>query len=240
MGFRQGGVMKKIILGLILTMAWTLISLYGYIDLTNKIDTVSRQMYKIKEYQDGVKLYLNNLSEDSMAINNYVDYNQDMLNMEINKINNNLKDLNTLINNNNNSMYKEIENLKEDFVGVNAGLGVLTGTHVIGLPEEDIIPVDEPIIPVVIEEIPEPVIYSCPKLNRSVNFGDYITNIDFNRSVSAVIGYDIIVGSIENIQVIEGKASSKLIKAITKYLNDAIPTTDMTVTDCYIPFKIEV
>jgi hypothetical protein len=240
MGYRQGGIMKKIILGLVLTVAWTIISLYGYFDLTNKIDTVSRQMYKIKEYQDGVKIYLNTLSEDSMAVSNYVDFNQEMLNIEINKINNNLKDLNNLILNNNDFIYQEIDNLKEEFVGVNAGLGVLTGTHVTGLPEEEIIFNDEPVIPVLLEETPEPIIYSCPKLDRSVNFGDYITDIGFNRSVSAVVGYDIVVGSIENIQVIEGKASSKLLRAITRYLNDAIPTTDITVTDCYIPFKVEV
>ena len=163
--------MKKIILGLVLTVAWTIISLYGYFDLTNKIDTVSRQMYKIKEYQDGVKIYLNSLSEDSMAVSNYVDFNQEMLNIEINKINNNLKDLNNLILNNNDFIYQEIDNLKEEFVGVNAGLGVLTGTHVTGLPEEEIIFNDEPVIPVLLEETPEPIIYSCPKLDRSVNFG---------------------------------------------------------------------
>ena len=106
--------------------------------------------------------------------------------------------------------------------------------------EEEAILNDEPVIPILLEETPEPIIYSCPKLDRSVNFGDYITNIDFSRSVSAVVGYDIVLGSIENIQVIEGKASSKLLRAITKYLNDAISTTDITVTDCYIPFKVEV
>ena len=47
--------MKKIILISVVTLAWTIISLYGYSNLNNKIDTVSRQMYKIKEYQDGVK-----------------------------------------------------------------------------------------------------------------------------------------------------------------------------------------
>ena len=137
-------------------------------------------------------------------------------------------------------IFDELKNIREEVLGVNAGLGVLTGTHVMGLPEEEAILNDEPVIPILLEETPEPIIYSCPKLDRSVNFGDYITNIDFSRSVSAVVGYDIVLGSIENIQVIEGKASSKLLRAITKYLNDAISTTDITVTDCYIPFKVEV
>ena len=239
--------MKKIILGLVLTVAWTIISLYGYFDLTNKIDTVSRQMYKIKEYQDGVKIYLNTLSDNYVSVSDYVDFNEENLNQEINNINNqiieirkNLYELDNLILNNDDFIFDELENIREEVLGVNAGLGVLTGTHVMGLPEEEAILNDEPVIPILLEETPEPIIYSCPKLDRSVNFGDYITNIDFSRSVSAVIGYDIVVGSIENIQVIEGKASSKLLRAITKYLNDAIPTTDITVTDCYIPFKVEV
>jgi hypothetical protein len=239
--------MKKIILGLVLTVAWTIISLYGYFDLTNKIDNVSRQMYKIKEYQDGVKIYLNTLSDNYVSVSDYVDFNEENLNQEINNINNqiieirkNLYELDNLILSNDDFIFDELENIREEVLGVNAGLGVLTGTHVTGLPEEESILNDEPVIPVLLEETPEPIIYSCPKLDRSVNFGDYITNIDFNRSVSAVVGYDIVVGSIENIQVIEGKASSKLLRAITKYLNDAIPTTDITVTDCYIPFKVEV
>jgi hypothetical protein len=239
--------MKKIILGLVLTVAWTIISLYGYFDLTNKIDNVSRQMYKIKEYQDGVKIYLNTLSDNYVSVSDYVDFNEENLNQEINNINNqiieirkNLYELDNLILSNDDFIFDELKNIREEVLGVNAGLGVLTGTHVTGLPEEKPILNDEPVIPVLLEETPEPIIYSCPKLDRSVNFGDYITNIDFNRSVSAVVGYDIVVGSIENIQVIEGKASSKLLRAITKYLNDAIPTTDITVTDCYIPFKVEV
>lgn len=239
--------MKKIILGLVLTVAWTIISLYGYFDLTNKIDTVSRQMYKIKEYQDGVKIYLNTLSDNYVSVSDYVDFNEENLNQEINNINNqiieirkNLYELDNLILNNDDFIFDELENIREEVLGVNAGLGVLTGTHVMGLPEEEAILNDEPVIPILLEETPEPIIYSCPKLDRSVNFGDYITNIDFSRSVSAVVGYDIVLGSIENIQVIEGKASSKLLRAITKYLNDAISTTDITVTDCYIPFKVEV
>ena len=239
--------MKKIILGLTLTVAWTIISFYGYFDLTNRIDNVSRQMYKIKEYQDGVKIYLNTLSDNYVSVSDYVDFNKENLNQEINNINNqiielrkNLYELDNLILSNDDFIFDELENIREEVLGVNAGLGVLTGTHVMGLPEEEAILNDEPVIPVLLEETPEPIIYSCPKLDRSVNFGDYITNIDFNRSVSAVVGYDIVVGSIENIQVIEGKASSKLLRAITKYLNDAIPTTDITVTDCYIPFKVEV
>ena len=239
--------MKKIILGLVLTVAWTIISLYGYFDLTNKIDTVSRQMYKIKEYQDGVKIYLNTLSDNYVSVSDYVDFNEENLNQEINNINNqiieirkNLYELDNLILSNDDFIFDELENIREEVLGVNAGLGVLTGTHVMGLPEEEAILNDEPVIPILLEETPEPIIYSCPKLDRSVNFGDYITNIDFSRSVSAVVGYDIVLGSIENIQVIEGKASSKLLRAITKYLNDAISTTDITVTDCYIPFKVEV
>ena len=239
--------MKKIILGLVLTVAWTIISLYGYFDLTNKIDTVSRQMYKIKEYQDGVKIYLNTLSDNYVSVSDYVDFNEENLNQEINNINNqiieirkNLYELDNLILSNDDFIFDELKNIREEVLGVNAGLGVLTGTHVMGLPEEEAILNDEPVIPILLEETPEPIIYSCPKLDRSVNFGDYITNIDFSRSVSAVVGYDIVLGSIENIQVIEGKASSKLLRAITKYLNDAISTTDITVTDCYIPFKVEV
>ena len=195
--------MKKIILGLVLTVAWTIISLYGYFDLTNRIDNVSRQMYKIKEYQDGVKIYLNTLSDNYVSVSDYVDFNKENLNQEINNINNqiielrkNLYELDNLILSNDDFIFDELENIREEVLGVNAGLGVLTGTHVMGLPEEEAILNDEPVIPVLLEETPEPIIYSCPKLDRSVNFGDYITNIDFSRSVSAVVGYDIVLGSI--------------------------------------------
>tara|TARA_Y100000592_G_scaffold49136_1_gene77735 strand:- start:964 stop:1683 length:720 start_codon:yes stop_codon:yes gene_type:complete len=239
--------MKKIILISVVTLAWTIISLYGYSNLNNKIDTVSRQMYKIKEYQDGVKLYLNVLSENYDTVSNYIDYKENNLNEEITNINNkiieinkNLINLDNLILSKDDFIIEEIENLKENVIGVNAGLGVLTGRHITGVPEEELIPVDVAEIDAEVVETVEPVVYTCPKLNRSVNFGDYISDISFSRDVSTVISYDIELGSINNVQVIEGRAGSKLLRAITRYLTDAVDTDDITITACQVPFKINV
>ena len=82
--------------------------------------------------------------------------------------------------------------------------------------------------------------YTCPKLSRSVNFADYIDKISFTRTVNVVIGYDILDGELSNVRVVEGKANSKLLRAINRYLVDAITMSDATVTNCSTPFTIEV
>ena len=137
-------------------------------------------------------------------------------------------------------LFNEIENIKQEYEGVNAGLGVLTGYHVMGEVMEEVM--EEPVEIAV--DIPEPIVYTCPKLDRSVDFTDYIENINFTRAVNIVVSYDIVDGVLTNVRTTEGKANSKLLRAITKYLSVSVPTTNnsvpMNIQDCSIPFKIEV
>lgn len=109
------------------------------------------------------------------------------------------------------------------------GFGVLTGQHVLPIYQE--------------EKEQEVINTSCPKIDRSVNLGDYISNIPFSRDVRVVLNYEVTRGVVETVRVVEGRASSKLLTALTKYLEAAIPTEENSNTiaeNCMLPIKIEV
>mgnify|MGYP003134840599 CR=1 FL=1 len=109
------------------------------------------------------------------------------------------------------------------------GFGVLTGQHVLPIYEED--------------ELQDPIETTCPRVDRNVNLGNYISNITFRRDVKVVLNYEVIKGVVETVRVVEGRASSKLITALTNYLQDAIPEEKHINTiaeNCMLPIKIEV
>jgi len=109
------------------------------------------------------------------------------------------------------------------------GFGVLTGQHVLPIYEE--------------EELQDPIETTCPRVDRNVNLGNYISNITFRRDVKVVLNYEVIKGVVETVRVVEGRASSKLITALTNYLQDAIPEEKHINTiaeNCMLPIKIEV
>ena len=235
---------KNIVMGFVLTVVWGTVSFIGYVDITDRMDSVSRQMYAIKNKQEEVSLKISALANDYLSLSDYIVYFEGVLNEKFDDVSYELSQLDELVTNDD-FLFEEINNIKEEYAGVNAGLGVLTGYHVVGgEPVEEVIEETIEVITEVFEaevlDIPEPIVYTCPKLSRSVNFADYIDKISFTRTVNVVIGYDILDGELSNVRVIEGKANSKLLRAINRYLADAIPMSDATVTNCSTPFTIEV
>ena len=110
-------------------------------------------------------------------------------------------------------------------LGVNAGLGVLTGTQVIGQPER---------IP---EPEPAPVV--CPKVSSSKPYGDYIENITIKRKLKFTVIYDLFNGNVVNVQY-DGKISNKVKQATLNYVMDLEFDNPVTVQGCTLPITINI
>lgn len=107
-------------------------------------------------------------------------------------------------------------------LGVNAGFGVLTGTHVTGQPE--IVP-EEPIV--------------CPKVSSPRPYGYYIDNITIKRSLKFTVIYDLFEGNITDVRY-EGKIPNKVKQATFNYVMDLEFDNPVTMTGCTLPFTINV
>lgn len=110
-------------------------------------------------------------------------------------------------------------------LGVNAGLGVLTGTQVLGQPE---------IIP---EPEPDPVV--CPRVRSVKPYGDYIENITIKRTLKFTVIYDLFNGNVVNVQY-DGKIPNKVKQATLNYVMDLEFDNPITITGCTLPFTINI
>ncbi len=108
-------------------------------------------------------------------------------------------------------------------LGVNAGLGVLTGTHVTGQPEI----------------LPEPELMTCPKVRSDKPYGDYIENITIKRTLKFTVIYDLFEGNVVNVQY-EGKVPNKVKQATLNYVMDLEFDNPITMTGCTLPFTINI
>ena len=106
-------------------------------------------------------------------------------------------------------------------LGVNAGFGVLTGTHVTGQPEI----------------VPEPIV--CPKVSSPRPYGYYIDNITIKRSLKFTVIYDLFEGNITDVRY-EGKIPNKVKQATFNYVMDLEFDNPVTMTGCTLPFTINV
>tara|TARA_R100001443_G_scaffold29780_1_gene43045 strand:+ start:324 stop:1004 length:681 start_codon:yes stop_codon:yes gene_type:complete len=104
-------------------------------------------------------------------------------------------------------------------LGVNAGLGVLTGTHVMGQPE-----------------FIEP---TCPKIRSSKPYGDYIENISINRTLKFTVIYDLFQGNVTDVKY-DGKIPNKVKQATFNYVMDLEFDNPTTITGCTLPFTINI
>tara|TARA_R100001460_G_scaffold72890_1_gene113725 strand:- start:7219 stop:7914 length:696 start_codon:yes stop_codon:yes gene_type:complete len=231
--------MREVLLKIIIVVGLCMLTLIGYDNITERIDNVNVKVNSLQENQININNKINSISNDYLSLSDYIVYFEKILNEKFDDVHIELGQLDDLITNDD-FLFNEIENIKQEYEGVNAGLGVLTGYHVMGEVMEEVM--EEPVEIAV--DIPEPIVYTCPKLDRSVDFTDYIENINFTRAVNIVVSYDIVDGVLTNVRTTEGKANSKLLRAITKYLSVSVPTTNnsvpMNIQDCSIPFKIEV
>tara|TARA_R110001606_G_scaffold121128_1_gene253117 strand:- start:341 stop:1057 length:717 start_codon:yes stop_codon:yes gene_type:complete len=238
--------MKQNIIILLLILSVVMLTSYVTINHSKTTEGISRQLYKLKQEQTEVSNKLNILFENDSALNNTITYQENVLNE---KIDLRVKELidNDLI------LTKELMSLSdiqeeqaqkllqvEEEYSATGGLGVLTGELFLSQEnEENIIEVikeDEPVEqPIIIEEA---ILYSCPKPDWSVDFGKFVNKISFNRTTRFSVTYDIKEGALTNI-VFSKNVSSKLNKAVVKFLNAAI-SKENNVTTCSIPFAIEV
>jgi len=120
---------------------------------------------------------------------------------------------------------KYIEPEPTEKLGVNAGLGVLTGTQVLGQPE---------VIP---EPEPDPVV--CPKVRSIKPYGDYIENITIRRTVKFTVIYDLFNGNVVNVRY-DGNITNKLKQATLNYVMDLEFDNPATITGCTLPITINI
>ena len=109
---------------------------------------------------------------------------------------------------------------------------------VVVVEPEPVVVVAEPTPVVVVAPEPEPVVYFCPKPDRGVNFGRYISRLSFNKAVKFTVSFDIQDGTVANVSFTP-KVTKKLNKAVSRYLNDSITPVN-NVTACSLPFTIAV
>lgn len=116
---------------------------------------------------------------------------------------------------------KYIEQEPEPDLGVNAGFGVLTGTHVTGEPEIT------------------PELIVCPKVISPRPYGDYIENITIKRSLKFTVIYDLFEGNITDVRY-DGKIPNKVRQATFNYVMDLEFDNPVTMTGCTLPFTINI
>ena len=116
---------------------------------------------------------------------------------------------------------KYIEPEPTEELGVNAGLGVLTGTQVLGQPEI----------------VPEPIV--CPKVSSPRPYGYYIDNITIKRTLKFTVIYDLFEGNITDVRY-DGKIPNKVRQATFNYVMDLEFDNPVTMTGCTLPFTINI
>ena len=110
-------------------------------------------------------------------------------------------------------------------LGVNAGFGVLTGTHVTGQPE---------ILPE-----PEPELMTCPKVRSPRPYSDYIENITIKRTLKFTVIYDLFEGNVVDVQY-DGKVPNKVKQATLNYVMDLEFDSPVTIVGCTLPITINI
>ena len=186
----------------------------SFLSLREEFESVNRNADLIQSTRES---YRNSLVELSNRLDN-----MEETNAEIYRI---LSDLDELLNTQSVIEPEIVEPEPTEELGVNAGLGVLTGTQVLGQPE---------IIP---EPEPEPVV--CPKVKSAKPYGDYIENIIIKRTLKFTVIYDLFNGNVVNVQY-DGKIPNKVKQATLNYVMDLEFDNPVTMTGCTLPFTINI
>ena len=188
----------------------------SFLSLSEEFESVNRNADLIQSTRES---YRNSLVELSNRLDN-----MEETNAEIYRI---LSDLDERLNAQPLIEPEIVEPEPTEELGVNAGLGVLTGTQVLGQPE--IIPEPEP--------EPEPVV--CPKVKSAKPYGDYIENIIIKRTLKFTVIYDLFNGNVVNVQY-DGKIPNKVKQATLNYVMDLEFDNPVTMTGCTLPFTINI
>jgi len=190
----------------------------SFLSLREEFESVNRNADLIQSTRES---YRNSLVELSNRLDN-----MEETNAEIYRI---LSDLDERLNAQPLIEPEIVEPEPTEELGVNAGLGVLTGTQVLGQPE--IIPEPEP------EPEPEPVV--CPKVKSAKPYGDYIENITIKRTLKFTVIYDLFNGNVVNVQY-DGKIPNKVKQATLNYVMDLEFDNPITITGCTLPITINI
>jgi hypothetical protein len=190
----------------------------SFLSLSEEFESVNRNADLIQSTRES---YRNSLVELSNRLDN-----MEETNAEIYRI---LSDLDERLNAQPLIEPEIVEPEPTEELGVNAGLGVLTGTQVLGQPE--IIPEPEP------EPEPEPVV--CPKVKSAKPYGDYIENLIIKRTLKFTVIYDLFNGNVVNVQY-DGKIPNKVKQATLNYVMDLEFDNPITITGCTLPFTINI
>lgn len=188
----------------------------SFLSLSEEFESVNRNADLIQSTRES---YRNSLVELSNRLDN-----MEETNAEIYRI---LSDLDERLNAQPVIEPEIVEPEPTEEVGVNAGLGVLTGTQVLGQPE---------IIP---EPEPEPEAVVCPKVKSAKPYGDYIENIIIKRTLKFTVIYDLFNGNVVNVQY-DGKIPNKVKQATLNYVMDLEFDNPITITGCTLPFTINI
>lgn len=188
----------------------------SFLSLSEEFESVNRNADLIQSTRES---YRNSLVELSNRLDN-----MEETNAEIYRI---LSDLDERLNAQPLIEPEIVEPEPTEEVGVNAGLGVLTGTQVLGQPE---------IIP---EPEPEPEAVVCPKVKSAKPYGDYIENIIIKRTLKFTVIYDLFNGNVVNVQY-DGKIPNKVKQATLNYVMDLEFDNPITITGCTLPFTINI
>ena len=186
----------------------------SFLSLSEEFESVNRNADLIQSTRES---YRNSLVELSNRLDN-----MEETNAEIYRI---LNDLDERLNTQSVIEPEIVEPEPTEELGVNAGLGVLTGTQVLGQPE---------IIPE-----PEPEHVVCPKVKSAKPYGDYIENIIIKRTLKFTVIYDLFNGNVVNVQY-DGKIPNKVKQATLNYVMDLEFDNPVTMTGCTLPFTINI
>ena len=186
----------------------------SFLSLSEEFESVNRNADLIQSTRES---YRNSLVELSDRV-----FLMEETNAEIYRI---LNDLDERLNTQSVIEPEIVEPEPTEELGVNAGLGVLTGTQVLGQPE---------IIP---EPEPEPVV--CPKVKSAKPYGDYIENLIIKRTLKFTVIYDLFNGNVVNVQY-DGKIPNKVKQATLNYVMDLEFDNPVTMTGCTLPITINI
>ena len=186
----------------------------SFLSLSEEFESVGRTADLIESTRESYRNSLVELSDRLSAI--------EETNSEIYRI---LNDLDERLNSEPIVEPEIVEPEPTEELGVNAGLGVLTGTQVLGQPE---------IIP---EPEPEPVV--CPKVSSPRPYGYYIDNITIKRTLKFTVIYDLFEGNVTDVRY-DGKIPNKVKQATFNYVMDLEFDNPVTMTGCTLPFTINV
>ncbi len=186
----------------------------SFLSLSEEFQSVGRQAELIESTRES---YRNSLVELSNRLDS-----MDETNSEIYRILNELDEklnkppIATVV------IEKFIEPELTEDTGVNGGLGVLTGTHIVGQPETK-----------ELEVVP------CPKPKATRSFDSYLSKITINRNISFTVIYDVISGQSTNTRY-DGAVPSKLKRAVDKYISELEFPGEITIQGCTLPFTINI